>query len=76
MPSPTARLSIRPERPDDAAAIRRVHDTAFGGPAEGRIVEEIRGTEDWLPSGSLVASEAGSGPVVGHLLLSRARLVS
>jgi len=30
---------VRPERPGDDEAIRGVHDAAFGGPAEGRIVD-------------------------------------
>jgi putative acetyltransferase len=66
-----ALLSIRPERPGDADAIRRVHDAAFGGLIEGRIVDELRGTEWWLPWGSLVAIGA-SDRIVGHLLMSRA----
>ena len=68
------RLLIRPERPGDADAIRRVHDAAFGGLIEGRIVDEMRGTEWWLPWGSLVASHAPDGRIVGHLLMSRATL--
>ena len=34
--------SIRPERPTDAAAIRRVLDGAFGRAVEGTAVEELR----------------------------------
>ena len=67
---------VRPERPDDVAAIRRVHDAAFGGLTEGRIVDDLRGTADWYPDGSLVAVDNGSGHVVGHLLLGRGRLVA
>jgi putative acetyltransferase len=68
-------IIVRPERPDDVAAIRRVHDAAFGGPVEGRIVDDLRGTDDWYVAGSLVAEEADDAGVVGHLLLSRAMLV-
>ncbi len=57
------------------AVIRRVHDAAFGGPVEGRIVDKLRGTDDWYPAGSLVAEAADGGGVVGHLLLSRAMLI-
>lgn len=67
-------ITVRPERPDDVAAIRRVHDAAFGGAVEGRIVDALRGTDDWYPAGSLVAVAADGGGVVGHLLLSRAML--
>jgi putative acetyltransferase len=40
---------------------------------EGRIVDDLRDTEWWLPWGSLVA-EVGDGRIVGHLLMSRGRL--
>jgi putative acetyltransferase len=68
-----AAAHVRPERPGDADAIRRLHDAAFGGLIEGRIVDDLRGTEWWLPWGSLIAEDAG-GRMVGHLLMSRARL--
>ena len=64
---------IRPERADDADAVRRVHDAAFDGPIEGRIVDDLRDSVWWLPWGSLVAEE-GKGRIVGHLLMSRAHL--
>lgn len=70
----SAELQIRPERPGDADAIRHVHDAAFGGLIEGRIVDEMRGTRWWLPWGSLVASEALDGRIVGHLLMSQGTL--
>jgi predicted N-acetyltransferase YhbS len=68
-----ADVSIRPERPGDAHAIRRVNDAAFGGTIEGQIVDDLRGTEDWIDGGSLVAVDLGDR-VVGHLLLSRGTL--
>ena len=69
------RISIRAERPGDETAIRGVNDAAFGGPVEGGIVDAIRGTDRWIEGGSLVAI-AGSGAVVGHLLLSEGDLVA
>jgi predicted N-acetyltransferase YhbS len=66
--------AIRAERTGDAAGIRDVHDAAFGGPAEGAIVDGIRGTERWIPDGSIVA-ESADGRLVGHLLISRGDLV-
>ncbi|HEX6127820.1 MAG TPA: N-acetyltransferase [Candidatus Limnocylindria bacterium] len=69
-----SQLRIRPERPGDADAIRRVHDAAFGGLIEGRIVDESRHTGWWLPWGSLVAVDAPASRIVGHLLMSRATL--
>lgn len=70
----SAQLRIRLERPGDADAVRHVHDAAFGGLIEGRIVDELRGSAWWLPWGSLVASETPDGRIVGHLLMSRATL--
>ena len=58
---------VRAERPDDVAAIRRVHDAAFGGPAEGRLVDALRGAGCFAPDLSLVAVTA-DGEVVGHVL--------
>jgi putative acetyltransferase len=63
---------VRPERPGEADAIRRIHDAAFGGATEGRIVDDLRDGDAWLPWGSLVAEDAGG--IVGHLLMSRAHL--
>ena len=68
-------FDIRPEGPGDADAIRRVHDAAFGGQLESGIVEALRGSEGWLPDGSLVAAVPDTG-VVGHLLLSGGHLVA
>ena len=73
MTADRADVSIRPERPDDHHAIRRVNDAAFGGTIEGQIVEDLRGTEDWVDGGSIVAVSADDR-VVGHLLVSAATL--
>ncbi|MFN2484166.1 MAG: GNAT family N-acetyltransferase [Candidatus Limnocylindria bacterium] len=66
-------VTIRPERPGEADAVRAVNDAAFGEPVEGRIVDDIRGTDRWIDGGSLVAEDA-SGRIVGHLLLSEGDL--
>lgn len=68
-------VTIRPERPGDEDAIRAVNDAAFEGPVEGRIVDDLRGTDRWIEGGSLVA-EAADGTIVGHLLLSEGELVA
>jgi putative acetyltransferase len=65
-------VAIRPERPDDAKAIAAVHRAAFGKDEEPAIVERLRAGPDFLPDLSLVAEE--DGVVVGHTILSRARL--
>jgi putative acetyltransferase len=63
---------VRTEGPDDALGIRRVHRAAFGRDAEADLVDALRGTDAWFPALSLVAEEDGA--VVGHVLLTRARL--
>jgi len=67
-------VTIRAEQPADAAAIRAVHDAAFGGSDESRIVEAVRGTDAWLADLSLVAVDDASGEIVGHVLVSRGRV--
>lgn len=67
-------MIIRSETEADVGAIGRVHDAAFGQYDEALIVDRVRGTDDWIEGGSLVAVEAG-GRIVGHLLLTRGALV-
>jgi len=70
-------MHIRPETPNDVAAIRAVNVAAFPTPAEADLVERIRATDAFVPALSLVAelapSEDAASPelVVGHLMLSR-----
>jgi putative acetyltransferase len=67
-------VTIRPEQDGDADAIRAANDAAFDGTVEGRIVDEIRGTDRWIEVGSLVAEDS-EGRILGHLLLSEGDLV-
>lgn len=60
-------IAIRPERPEDAPAIRSILVAAFGGEDEARLVERLRADGD--AALSLVAVEEGR--VVGHVLFSR-----
>jgi putative acetyltransferase len=62
-------VTIGPEGPGDAPGIRALHDEAFRGPVEGAIVDALRGTEDWIEGGSIVALDT-DGSLVGHVLLS------
>lgn len=57
---------IRPERPDDRAAIHRVHVAAFPTDTEARIVDALR------TSGQLTLSLVAETPagVVGHIAFS------
>lgn len=58
-------MTIRPERPADAARIRHVNELAFGQPAEADLVEKLRQT--CMDSLSLVAEDDA---VVGHILFT------
>jgi putative acetyltransferase len=66
-------VAIRPETPDDHAAIDRVVERAFGSPAEARLVRAIRASDEYRPDLSLVATVSGS--VVGHVMISGCRLI-
>ena len=61
-------VTIRDERPDDIAAIREVHDRAFGREPEGRLVDALRANGAVLLSSVAVLD----GRVVGHVLYSPA----
>jgi putative acetyltransferase len=68
-------VGIRAEAPGEAPAIRAVDDRAFGTTHEGRIVDDIRGTDRWIDGGSIVAvdeeaDDPTTGSLVGHLLIS------
>ena len=68
-----ASLTIRPERPEDAAAIAEVVAAAFGSPAEADLVAAIRESDEYIPELALVAELDGG--VVGHVMVSGATLV-
>ena len=61
-----SRLIIRPERENDYPKIREVNDFAFGQENEGRLIEKLRQTENFIPELSLVAER--NDEVVGHIL--------
>jgi putative acetyltransferase len=67
-------VTIRPERDGDEDAIRALNDAAFGGTVEGRIVDDLRGTDRWIEGGSLVAVDE-TDRIIGHILLSLGDLV-
>jgi putative acetyltransferase len=60
-------MIVRFEAPGDIAAIRIVEEIAFGGFAEARLVDDLRGSGDSVFS--LVAVDHDT--VVGHALFSR-----
>jgi len=63
---------IRPEQPQDIAAIRYVNEQAFGGSAEANAIEALR--DRGAATLSLVAVIADQ--VVGHLFFSPATIES
>lgn len=64
--TPSAAYAIRPERPDDREGIRAVHDAAFKGTAESRIVDALRA------AGALTISLVAlvNDVIVGHIAFS------
>jgi len=65
-----ATIGLRPEEPEDAAAIREIHRLAFGGDAEAAIVDAVRAADAAVLS--MVAADAGGdGPAVAHVLYTR-----
>ncbi|MGB1209671.1 MAG: GNAT family N-acetyltransferase, partial [Paracoccaceae bacterium] len=66
--------TIRPERPEDAEAISKVHDLAFG-PDEpiALLVKRLRTLRAPYPTLSFVAC-ADSGGLLGHVMLSHSWL--
>lgn len=58
--------TVRPERPADAAAIRLVHERAFGRPNEARLVDALRDAGAHAVS-LVVEDDAG---LAGHVLFS------
>ncbi|MBN8942283.1 MAG: N-acetyltransferase [Rhizobiales bacterium] len=59
-------MIIRPEQPADAAAIRRVLEAAFPGPAEAGLVEDLRADGDIAIA--LVVEDGAD--IVGHVTFS------
>ena len=68
----TKDVIIRPEREADFDAIASVHRAAFGRDDEGAIAERARVLGDDVRELSLVAELEGD--IVGHVMISRARL--
>jgi putative acetyltransferase len=60
-------MLIREETPEDREVIRAVNRLAFGGDAEGELIDRLRADGDILLS--LVAQV--DGEVVGHILFSK-----
>ncbi len=61
-------ISIRPEQPDDYPTIYEINRAAFDGEVEARLINNLRGTQAFIPELSLVALL--DGKVIGHILFS------
>jgi putative acetyltransferase len=64
-------VQVRVERPEDAPAVARVVEAAFGRPGEVRMVDAIRASDGYVPELAFVAED---GEVVGHPVLGYAML--
>ncbi|GAB5536206.1 MAG: N-acetyltransferase [Rubricoccaceae bacterium] len=62
-------IRIRPERPDDATAIRRTTELAFGQPDEADLVDRLRPTAGYI--GRVATLDR---VVVGHIAFSQMTL--
>ena len=58
-------ITIRPESPEDASAVRRLNELAFGQPAEADLVEKLRAA-----CGDALSLVAVADEVVGHILFT------
>ena len=72
-------VTIRVERPDDSPtisdiALRAYANVAYSDHREHLMIERLRGTDAYSPALSLLA-EIG-GEVVGHILLTKAHILS
>ena len=65
-------ITIRTEQQEDLAAIRCIHELAFGGNGEALLVDRLRARQKLLVS--LVAEDAGR--LLGHIAFSRVTLDS
>ncbi|WP_337870979.1 N-acetyltransferase [Meiothermus sp.] len=61
-------MEIRPERPEEYAMVERIHERAFGGAQEARVVALVRQSPEYIHELSLVA--VVEGRPIGHILFS------
>lgn len=66
-PTFDTRLNIRPETKKDFPKITQVNDSSFGQKNEGKLIEKLRQTENYIPELSLVAEL--DDKIIGHILL-------
>jgi putative acetyltransferase len=67
-------MQIRTETAQDYSQVFELNVKAFGNREdESRLIERIRASEEFVPELSIVAEQDGA--VVGHILLSRAKVL-
>lgn len=67
-------LVMRPERPEEVAAVREVNVRAFPTATEAELIEALRAEGAHVPELCLVALDGSGEDVLGHIFFSRARL--
>ena len=67
-------ITLRKESKNDYAGITKVNDRSFGRKAEGKLVEALRKTEEFVPELSIVAEE--DKQIVGHILFLPVAILS
>jgi putative acetyltransferase len=72
-------FKIRPEKPEDFTKIRDLivqvfRETYGSGPAEAKLVEDLRLMDSYKPDLSLVAVHEDK--IVGHIMFSRVHIIS
>ncbi|UQZ32620.1 GNAT family N-acetyltransferase [Paenibacillus sp. PK3_47] len=68
-------MIIRTETAGDYRGVFELNYRAFGNREdESRLIERIRDSEEFIPELSIVAED--NGAIVGHVLLSKAKVVS
>ena len=66
-------ITVRQETSDDIRAIDVVHLSAFEGDNEVALIDSLRGSSSFIPQLSLAAEF--NGRIVGHILLTKVRLL-
>ena len=66
-------IQVRQEKPEDIRAIEVVHLSAFEGDDEVGLVDSLRASSGFISDLSLVAEFHGR--IVGHILLTKVRLL-
>lgn len=67
-------MNIRAEKWEDEEEIYQINQLAFNGHDEGKLVDNIRSTDAFIPELSLIAEK--NNIIVGHILFSHIHIMS